>query len=192
MFDSPFFWIVAIWWLLSNVLGKGKRRKVRQVEPLPMEESEDYLYEEPLVDDPFSAPGPGTVEPEPDRVEPESQPVYPQVPPPLAPLKSTLKDLWRTLERELGDPAPPVASVPVQEPSIQPREPVEPPPPAPPKVVERVQPREHDEVEVWGTTTTTFRQPLERYSSRWTTVQQAVIFREIIGPPLALRRRGRR
>ena len=42
MFDSPIFWVVVIWWLLSNVLGSSKRRRMRQAAELP-----DEPFEEP-------------------------------------------------------------------------------------------------------------------------------------------------
>ena len=185
MFDNPFFWIVAIWWLLSNFLRKSKRRRVRQVERVPVEEPEELLFEEPLEGAAPISPDPRAAGP-----EPESEPVYPQAPRPAAPSRATLKDLWRKLEMELEGVTQPVASAPVPEPPVPPKAPVMPQPL--PVVARRERPHEEHDTDSWGKRTTYRQPPLERYSSRWTVAQQAVIFREIIGPPVALRKARRR
>ena len=185
MFDNPFFWIVAIWWLVSNFLGKSKRRRLRQVERVPIEEPEEPLFEEPLEGAAPISPDPPAAGP-----EPESEPVYPQSPRPAVPLRATLKGLWRKLEMELEGVTQPVDSAPVPEPPVPPKAPVMPPPP--PVVARRERAYEDHDTDSWGKRTTYRQPPLERYSSRWTVAQQAVIFREIIGPPVALRKARQR
>ena len=46
MFDSPIFWAILVFWLLSKFLGIGKRRPARQIEYDPEEIPEDLSFEE--------------------------------------------------------------------------------------------------------------------------------------------------
>lgn len=184
MFDSPIFWVILVWWLLTKFLGVGKRRPVRQVEYEPDELSDDMIFEEVELDQPDSP------------VEP--QPAEQSAPPPTVSSRPTLKDLWRTLERELEGvvrPAAPgpVASSTVPEFTTPPVQPAKPPavPVPPPMEAEPERHHKHHDTASWGKKAA-YRNPLERYSSRWTVAQQAVVFREILGPPIALRRTRQR
>lgn len=185
MFDSPIFWIVVIWWLLTTILGAKARRKRRamasspgrQPAPLPgpAREREESGYDSEI---------------EPDEEGMEREPALPPMPvrsrvKPAIPLEQ----LWRGLGiepevvrfRELADQEEEVieGAPPIPEP-----EPVAVPAPQPTRVPERVK------VETSAAPTAHRRRGLtiSQAVAGLTPLQQAVVLKEILDRPRALRR----
>ncbi len=187
MFDNPIFWIVVIWWLLTTFLGSKARRKRRAQAPPPERRTS------PL-------PGParegeeqgyvGEVESDAEELEPE-----PAMPP--MPFRSRvspaipLEQLWRGLgiepeamrfrglagqEEEVVEVAPP-------SPGPDP-EPVDLPAPHSTRAPERVT------VETSAAPTAHRRHGLtiSQAVAGLTPLQQAVVLKEILDRPRALRR----
>ncbi len=182
MFDSPLFWIILIWWLLSIFLGAKARKRRRAA--MEMEASEP---EEP------TPPGPReTLESEPAVVPRETPEVIPasptELPLPLPPKPVTpLQEIFHALGMEERPPLfgalrvapePEITPVEAETPAVAPEK-VSPTPVAP--------------------TTTLKRQPEIRrdypalplaFLERLTPWQQAVALKEVLDSPLALRSRN--
>jgi len=185
LFDNPIFWIVAIWWLLTTLLGSKARRKRRaratppepRMSPLP---GPAHEREEPVY----------VGEVKPDEEEMEQEPALP--PPPVRPIVKpaiSLEQLWRGLGiepevvqfRGLADQEEEVIGVapPIPEPA-----PVAVAPPQPTKVPERV-------IHEPSAPPTAHRRhglTISQAVAGLTPLQQAVVLKEILDRPRALRR----
>ncbi len=181
MFDSPIFWIVAIWWLVSTLLGAKARKRRRAAQRLAEQELE---------------PAEGEWQPEAPAGEPahfsEEEPVeeFFQPPTPLPPRKqpaTPLQEIFRALGME---ETPPLFGGMTAE--VEPEPP--PPEPEPPKIVAEVPPPPaKPEPEPRPV-----REPSRAYLSipvpgmkRLTPWQQAVVLKEILDTPPGLRSRTR-
>lgn len=201
MFDNPIFWIVAIWFLLSRVLGgkaRKKRAQARQAAQRRAYEAEQSAVATDIAADIPVEPGPEALSVEPERPEPEFEGPQPSAPPPLLRREPSLEDFLRGLGLG-GQPAPQVMQPEFDEaePAAQPEPEPEPEPPPEP---EQERPRR--------TATSAYSVSAEAYStagverrSQWeypllgrsllaelTPLQQAVVLREVLDAPRGLRR----
>ncbi len=174
MFDSPVFWAILIWWLLSNFLG-SKRKRQRAIKAPP--------------------PQPG-VGPEP--VKADEAPPQPEEQAPLSPLDllkrrppsqvGSLKELWAAVAAELSPSEPVVRDfaeeVAPDELIIEEVPPPPPPPPAKPRIVTEAKPAPLAVQSPLQALTTESQLP-------WSPMQQAIILREIFDRPVGLRPRSR-
>ncbi len=182
MFDNPIFWIVVVWWLFTTFLGAKARRKRRAKATPPGRQ-------------PALLPGsarereePGYVdEIEPDEEGMEREPALP--PPPVrSPVRPTtpMEQLWRGLGiepevvqfRELADQVEEGVEVAPPIPEPEP-EPLVAPTPLPPKEPEPATPP------------TAHRRrglTISQAVAGLTPLQQAVVLKEILDRPRALRR----
>ena len=202
MFDNPIFWIVAIWWILSTLLGSKARRRRRALRAqleAPQEASVEQATapeEAPWEVEPGHAPtGAIAVEGEPLETEPEA-PAPPA--PPLLRREPSLEDFLRGLglakptlaeqpPADLG-PAEP-AVVPVPEPEPPPR-----PTATPSPKHKAARPADRDAYAIQSVSTRAMGEfPLlgSEKLSRLTPLQQAVVLKEVLDAPRALRRRIR-
>ena len=183
LFDSPLFWIILVWWLLSIFLGaKARKRRRVAMEMAALE------VEEPVPPGPQETP-----RSEPSFVPRETPEVIPagptELPPPLPPKPVTpLQEIFRALGMEdrpplfgalRAEPEPEITPVDDQTPTVVPEK-VSPPPVVPtttPKPGPGI--RRHYRASPLAT--------LERLTP-W---QQAVMMKEILDSPLALRSRNR-
>jgi len=101
-FDSPIFWIIVVWWLLTTFLGaKSRKQRVQRLKEEAARQQEQTLAEPSTAEE---------VEPEPWEPEPQltteaEQPARVRTAPP-----AIFKELWR----ELGIPAEMLKPEPVQ------------------------------------------------------------------------------
>ena len=199
MFDNPIFWIVAIWWLLSRVLGGKARKKralARQAAQRRAYEAEQSAVATDIAADISVEPGPEPLSVEPERPEPGFEAPQPSAAPPVLRREPSLEDFLRGLG--LGrQPAPQVMQPEFDEaePAAQP-EPEPQPPPEPAQLRPRptampahsvsaaayeiadVAPRSHWEYPLLG----------RSLLAELTPLQQAVVLREVLDAPRGLRR----
>lgn len=199
MFDNPIFWIVAIWWLLSTVLGRKARKKraqARQAAQQRAYEAEQSAVATDIAADIPVDPGPEPRYVEPDQPEPEFEGPRPSEPPPLLRREPSLEDFLRGLGLG-GQPAPQVMQPEFDEaePAAQPE-----PEPEPPPVPEEVRPRHtamsapSPSADAYSTAGRASRSLTEypllgrNVLAELTPLQQAVVLREVLDAPRALRR----
>lgn len=171
MFDSPLFWIALIWWLLSAVAGHKKRKRQAQ-SPKP-----EVVLDEPVVlfDDEYEPPA----EQPPAAPQYFEQPITPEQVPSAEPPPS-LADLLQRLgivpKQSLEPVFVPEEVVPEPEPPQAPAEevPVEEVPAVRADIPRYVR-RE--------------KSPLDRFD-RLPALQRAIILKELLDRPKALRRPG--
>ena len=199
MFDNPIFWIVAIWWLLSRVLGgkaRKKRAQARQAAQQRAFEAEQSAVATDIAADIPVVPGPEPPQAEPERPEPGFEAPQPSAPPPLLRREPSLEDFLRGLG--LGrQPAPQVMQPEFDEaePAVQPE-----PEPEPPPVPEPVRPR-HAAVSAHSAAADAYsiadrpsrslaECPLvgRNVLAALTPLQQVVVLREVLDAPRSLRR----
>lgn len=208
IFDSPLFWIIVVWWLLTTFLGgKARRRRAMKAQSAqPDQPAVPFGRPQPEIEPAFS-PGqerPAEIEVETDVLEAEPSTTapgpqeYPDRTPPAPPTRpvSPLENLFRGLgitedmvpaalrpDREAFLPVEPDHDL-VREPDISPEEeyteaPPEPPPvESPPARAREYIPAPHRRYPLLAETTLT----------RLTPLQQVVIFKEILDRPRAQRR----
>lgn len=185
MFDNPIIWIVVVWWLFTTFLGAKARRRRRARASSP----------EPRMS-PLPEPARGREEPvyvgevESDAEEMEREPALPPTPvrPRIKPAIS-MKQLWRGLGiepevvqfRELADQE---AEVVEEAPPIPEPAPVAVAPPQPTKVPERV----IHEPSAPPTAHRRHGRTISQVVAGLTPLQQAVVLKEILDRPRALRR----
>ncbi|MCK4578647.1 MAG: hypothetical protein KAU50_07640 [Candidatus Marinimicrobia bacterium] len=182
IFDSPLLWIILIWWILTTVLGSKAKRK-RQARQQAMmaqaaddsETGEDEQAADRLDTLPTGFPG---GQPE-QRPEPRSV--------------SPLQEIWRNLGFEEG---PFQIIAPVEEEPTAPEpvaEPVEPPRPPVEQILKPAAAGERD-WQVMRDASKPYKARRRRPGlmelrtlKRLTPIQQAVVLKEVLDNPLALR-----
>ena len=181
MFDSPLFWIILIWWILTTVLGSKARRakRARQQAMMSQDAGDTETGEDEQAFDPADRPRSGFpgVLPE-QRPEPRSF--------------SPLQEIWRNLGIDEGLStiiAPveeePTAPEPVAEPVAPPRSPAE-------QALQTVAGEQdwqvmRDASKPYRTSRSRPELMEMRALKRLTPIQQAVVLKEILDTPLALR-----
>ncbi len=180
MFDSPLFWIVLIWWLLSTFLGAKARKRRRAAMEMAASEPE-----EPDPQGPWDTlESQSAVAP---LETPEVIPATPVAPPPPLPTQpvTPLQEIFHALGLEQR---PPLFGVPEAAP--EPIIPVE-------VETRKVAPEKVSPTTVATTTTLKPEPEIRRHYpasplaslERLTPWQQAVALKEILDSPLALRSR---
>ncbi len=172
-FDSPIFWIVVVWWLLTTFLGaKSRKQRAQRLK-------EAALQQEPTQAEPSTAE---EVEPEPWEPEPplttEAEPParVRAAPPPI------FKELWRELGIQVELPKPEVAIPIWQEP--------EPEELAVEDAVPAAEAAAAEQAPVVSAKERPYKAPLYltagmAHLSPW---QQAIVYRTVLGRPRALQR----
>lgn len=182
MFDSPLFWIVLVWWLVSTFLGakaRKRRRAALEMAASEPEEPDPQGPRETLTSRPAVAP------PETPDVIPAA-PVAPPPPPPAQPV-TPLQEIFHALGMEQRPPlfgalgaAPEPEIIPVEAETL----PVAPRKAPPPQEAPTIAPQPKAEIRPHSPAL-----PLASLE-RLTPWQQAVALKEILDSPLALRSRN--
>ncbi len=208
IFDSPLFWIVFIWWLISTIFGaKARQRRALQARSRKSEQPPVAGIDTRIEDEPEMEPGwegPAEMETEGELLEAEtmesdsgfgeiSEQQRPSLPPGLA---SPLESLFRSLG--VPESGLPSALRPQRDIfPLKPPEPVEVTPESPPVEPIEVAPEPLPvEPAVRPMVRKEYIQPSRREYpllpdttlARLTPMQQAILFKEILDRPRAQRR----
>ncbi len=182
LFDSPLFWIILVWWLLSTFLGAKARKRRLATRKMAALEAEEPAPPKP----PETADLAPSVVP---RDAPEVIPAIPVAPPPPIPAQpvTPLQEIFHALGMEQRPPLfgalratpEPIIPVEAETPLLEPVK-------APlPQAAPTISPPREAEIRphspAW---------PLASLE-RLTPWQQAVALKEILDSPLALRSRNR-
>ena len=103
LFDSPLFWIILVWWLISTVLGAQARKRRREQAAAAQQKVREQLSqeEEEQPDEPASVAGPEWREsPEVGEVRPAQET---GIFPPRQKIRrpASLTDIWREMQKGL-------------------------------------------------------------------------------------------
>ncbi len=181
MFDSPLFWIVAIWWLLSTFLGAKARKRRRAAVEMAASEPEEPVPPGPR-ETPESEPAVAPLE------TPDVIPATPVAPPPPPPAQTVtpLQEIFHALGMEQrpplfgalrAAPEPEIIPVEAETPLVEPAK--LPPPREAPAISHRPKAKSRPHYPVL---------PLASLE-RLTPWQQALVLKEILDSPLAVRSR---
>lgn len=181
MFDKPLFWIILVWWLVSTFLGaKARKRRRAAMEMAALEQEEPAPLEprEMVESEPAAAP-PET----PDVIPPT--PVAPPQPIPAQPV-TPLQEIFHALGMEdrpalfgalRAAPEPEITLVEDEPPLVEPQK------PPPPREAPTVSPLPKAKIRPHYPAL-----PLASLE-RLTPWQQALVLKEILDSPLAVRSR---
>ena len=103
LFDSPLFWIILVWWLISTVLGAQARKRRREQAAAAQQKVREQLAQE--QEEQLAEPVTGA-EPE-WRESPEIQEVPPARETEVLPARqeirrpASLTDIWREMQKGL-------------------------------------------------------------------------------------------
>ncbi len=183
LFDSPLFWIILVWWLLSTFLGAKARKRRLATRKMAALEAEEPAPPKP----PETADLAPSVVP---RDAPEVIPAIPVAPPPPIPAQpvTPLQEIFHALGMEQrpplfgalrATPEPEIIPVEAETPPVAPQK--TPPPRDAPTIAPKVKMEIVLHYPAW---------PLASLE-RLTPWQQAVALKEILDSPLALRSRNR-
>ena len=199
MFDNPIFWIVAIWWLLSTLLGGKARKKralARQAAQRRAFEAEQSGPTADIVADLPVDPGPEPRQVEPEGPEPYIEAPRPSGPPPLLRREPSLEDFLRGLG--LGGQPGPEAMQPAfdeAELAVEPEPEPEPPPePEHLRPTHRAMRPDSASADAYSTAGILPRSSTEypllgrNVLAELTPLQQAVVLREVLDAPRSVRR----
>ena len=182
MFDKPLFWIILVWWLVSTFLGAKARKRRRAAREMAALEPEEAAPAGPLE----------TVESEPaaiPRDAPEVIPATPVAPPPPIPARpaTPLQEIFHTMGMEdrpplfgalRTAPQPAITLVEAEIPLVAP------PRPPPHRKATTILPQPKDKIRPHYPAL-----PLASLE-RLTPWQQALVLKEILDSPLAVRSRA--